>query len=138
MNDTAYAGPLINDSRAEEFKKTALELLPYTVAKAAPVSKELPDNYVAPIAVCGLDPENDLNFMDSGLPILNIVVVDSVDKIFEELENTECGLSAGIFSKDGKLIERFNKEVDVPVKYVNTSSRSLKPASSAKLENFVR
>jgi acyl-CoA reductase-like NAD-dependent aldehyde dehydrogenase len=137
VNDTSYSGPLICNELAEEFEKVSLEVSPFIVAKAKPISKELPDNYVAPIAVCGLDPENDLNFMDSGLPILNIVVVDSVDKIFEELENTECGLSAGIFSKDGKLIERFNKEVDVPVKYVNESSRSLRPAASAALDRFV-
>ncbi|AMK13249.1 aldehyde dehydrogenase family protein [methanogenic archaeon mixed culture ISO4-G1] len=138
VNDTAYSGPLINEVNAVKFKNLALELMPFTVAKAMPVSKELPENYVAPIAVSGLDFDNDLNFMDSGFPILNIVVVDSVDAIFEEMDNTECGLSAGLFSKDAKVIERFENEVDVPMRYVNCSSRTLKPAFAAKLENFVR
>ncbi len=138
VNDTAYSGPLINDESAEAFRNKALELMPFTIAKAAPVSKDLPENYVSPIAVCGLDPENDLNFMDSGLPILNVVVVDSLDMMFEELENTECGMSAGLFTKDAKVIERFNKEVDVPQKYINSSSRSLAPAFYARLENFIR
>jgi len=94
-------------------------------------------NYVQPIVVSGLDFDNDLNFMDSGLPILNVVVVDSVDKAFEELEDTECGLSAGIFTKDPKLIDRFKAEADVQQFYVNESSRILKPASKARLANFV-
>ncbi len=138
VNDTAYTGPVINMELSKRFKDKALELMPYTIAKAAPVSKELPDNYVSPIAVTGLDFDDDLNFMDSGLPILNVCVVDSVDAIFDELENTECGLSAGIFSKDAKIIDRFNNEVDVPVKYINESSQKLKPAFAATLENFVK
>ena len=136
VNDTAYTGPVINDESAEKFKAKATELLPFTIAKAAPVSKELPENYVAPIVVSGLFEEDDLNYMDSGLPILNVMVVDSVDKMFEELENTECGLSAGIFSKDAKVIDRFNKDADVPVKYVNESSRTIRPACTVSLDAF--
>ena len=138
VNDTAFTGPVINMEVAKEFREKSLELMPFTIAKAAPVSKDLPENYVSPIAVSGLDFDDDLNFMDSGMPILNVCVVDSVDKIFEELENTECGLSAGIFSKDPKMIERFKNEVDVPSKYINESSRKLPHAKAAVLENFVR
>ncbi|MBE6528115.1 MAG: aldehyde dehydrogenase family protein [Thermoplasmata archaeon] len=138
VNDTTYTGPLINMENAEKFKNKAMELLPYTIAKASPVSKDLPENYVSPIAVTGLDFDDDLNFMDSGLPILNVCVVDSVDAMFEALEDTECGLSAGIFTKDSKLIDRFNSEVDVPLKYINESSRKLKPAYVAVLENYFK
>ena len=137
VNDTAYTGPLVSNDLSDTFKVMASDLMPYTIAKAKPVPKDLPGNYVAPIAVCGLDPEDDLNYMDSALPILNVVVVDPVNAIFEELENTECGLSAGIFTKDSKLAERFKDEVDVPQKYINESSRGLRPAFAATLENFV-
>jgi len=138
VNDVAFSGPLICDKDAQKFKDMALQLMPFTVAKAMPVSKELPGNYVSPIAVCGLDPEDELNYMDFGLPILNITVVDSVEDIFTELENCECGLSAGIFSKDSKLIDRFKNEVDVPQMFINESSRSLRPAFGAVLEKFVK
>ncbi len=138
VNDTAFAGPLISQEYADEFQEKTVELMPFTIAKAMPVSRDLSENYVSPIAVCGLDEENDLNYMDSGLPILNVFVVDSVGAIFEEIINTECGLSAGVFSKDPKFLERFEKEVDVPQKYVNSSSRTLLPARSAILTNFVR
>jgi acyl-CoA reductase-like NAD-dependent aldehyde dehydrogenase len=138
VNDTAFSGPLICDADADRFRDMALRLMPFTVAKAMPVSRELSGNYVSPIAVCGLDPEDELNYMDSGLPILNISVVDSVDGIFTELENCECGLSAGIFSKDAKLIERLKGEADVPRVFVNESSRSLRPAVHAAVGYFVR
>jgi acyl-CoA reductase-like NAD-dependent aldehyde dehydrogenase len=136
VNDVSFAGPLITMDAADRFKDLALENMPFTVAKAKPVSKDLPDNYVSPIAVMGLDDENDLNFMDSGLPILNIKVVESIDRAFEELEDTECGLSAGLFTKDNKVIDRFQKEVDVPMTYINSSSRVLPAAYGATLANF--
>ena len=137
VNDTAFSGPLICAKDAERFRETALRLMPFTVAKAMPVPDGLPENYVSPIAVCGVDPEDEINYMDSGLPILNITAVDSVEDIFTELEDCECGLSAGIFTKDAKLIDRFRKEVDVPQMFINEGSRSLRPASGAVLEKFV-
>lgn len=136
VNDSSYAGPLITMEAAKKFKDLALENMPFTVAKAKPVSRELQDNYVSPIAVMGLDEENDLNFMDSGLPILNIKVVEGIDAAFEELEDTECGLSAGLFTKDNKVIDRFEKDVDVPMRYINSSSRGLVPAYCANLSSF--
>ncbi len=112
--------------------------MPFTIAKGMPVPKDLPENYVAPIAITGLEKEDDLNYIDTALPILNIVVVDSVDAFFQEIEDSECGQSAGLFTKDPKLIERFKNEVDVPQKFINESSRSLKPAFDARLERFVK
>lgn len=138
VNDTAFTGPVISIESAKKFDKMKDELLPFTIAKAPHAHKDLQENYVSPFVVCGLDFDNDLNFMDSGLPVLNVVVVDSVEKMFEELEDTECGLSAGLFSKDHKVMERFDKEVDVPQKYVNISSRFLKVGTEAVLETFLK
>jgi len=136
VNDTAFTGPVISMENAKRFSQISMEVLPFVIAKAMPVLKGMQANYVQPIVVSGLDFDNDLNFMDSGLPILNVMVVDSIDKAFEELEDTECGLSAGIFTKDPKLIDRFKKEADVEQFYVNESSRKLRPASKAVLSNF--
>lgn len=136
VNDTSCAGPLINKDAAKKFKELAEQNLGFVVAKGKSVPKDLADNYVAPIVVMGLDEDNDLNYMDSGLPILNIKVVDSIDEAFEELENTECGLSAGIFTKDQKLVDRFKKEVNAPLTYVNESSCNLPVALGAELKNF--
>ena len=137
VDDTSFAGPLISMDAAKRFSEISLENMPFIVAKAAPVIDAPGKNYVAPIVVSGLDDDNDLNFMDSGLPILNIKVVNSIDAAFEEIEDTECGLSAGLFSKDPKVIDRFKKDVDVPLQYINSSSRALPAAHGAELSNFV-
>ena len=138
VDDVTFTGPIISDDAAKRFQSTVLENMAYVISKA-PTPMDVPVGaYVAPVVMSGLDDENDLSYMDSGLPILNIKVVDSLDAAFEELENTECGLSAGIFAKDPKVIDRFKKEVDVQAVYVNESSRTLPPASAAKLANFSR
>ena len=62
----------------------------------------------------------------------------SLDEAFDEIQDTECGLSAGIFTKDPKVIDRFKSEVDVPYRYINESSRGLPAAHSSELTNFVR
>ena len=138
VNDTSFAGPLISKEAAKRFSQLAMENAGYVVAKAMPVIDAPGENYVAPIVLSGLDDENDLNFMDSGLPILNIKVVGSLDEAFDEIQDTECGLSAGIFTKDPKVIDRFKSEVDVPYRYINESSRGLPAAYSSELTSFVR
>lgn len=136
VNDTTFTGPVISPDAAKEFNRLENEVAPYIVIKA-PFCRDMDGiNYVSPIVVSGLDDEHDLNFMDSGLPILNIKVVEDLEQAFLEIEDTECGLSAGIFTKDQKVIERFKTEVDVRFHYVNCSSRTIPPAYGADLENF--
>ena len=138
VDDTSFTGPIISDAAAKRFQKILLDSMPFTISKA-PTPMDVPMGaYVAPIVVSGLDEENDLNYMDSGLPILNIKVVDSLDAAFEELEDTECGLSAGLFTKDPKVIDRFKADVDVPQMYINESSRSLRPVATVGLNDFTK
>jgi acyl-CoA reductase-like NAD-dependent aldehyde dehydrogenase len=137
VNDTTDCGPVISRDAVKRYGKLRDEVLPFIVAKTQVAG--VPDGcYAGPIAVSGLDPEHDLNYMDSGLPIINIAVVESLDRAFEELEDTECGLSAGLFSKDPKVIDRFKKEADAPFKYINESSRTLRAAAFCTLDRFVR
>ena len=93
-------------------------------------------NYVSPFIVSGLDEENELDFMDSGLPILDVKVVQDLEGAFEELSNTECGMSAGIFSKNAEAIARLKSDCDAPVKYVNESTRRLSPVVGLDLDKF--
>lgn len=136
VNDTTFTGPVISAAAAKEFTRLENENAPYIVIKA-PLCRDMDGaNYVSPIVVSGLDDENDLNFMDSGLPILNVKVVQDLEQAFLEIEDTECGLSAGIFTRDQKVVERFKNEVDVPFHYVNCSSRTIPPAYRADLRYF--
>ena len=136
VNDTTFTGPVISAAAAKEFTRLENENAPFIVIKA-PLCRDMDGaNYVSPIVVSGLDDENDLNFMDSGLPILNVKVVRDLEQAFLEIEDTECGLSAGIFTRDQKVVERFKNEVDVPFHYVNCSSRTIPPAYRADLRYF--
>lgn len=137
VNDTSFTGPVISNDAAKRMSKLVSDNLGYVVIKSAPVFDAPSANYVQPVVMTGLEEDNDLSYMDSGLPILNVKVVDSLDSAFEEIQNTECGLSAGIFAKDAKVIDRFKKEVDTPMHYINSSSRSLPPALGAEVSNFL-
>lgn len=138
VDDVTFTGPVISEAAAKRFQKLLLDNMPYVIARA-PAPRDVPDGpYVAPVVLSGLDEENDLGYMDSGLPFLDVKVVDSLDAAFEEIQNTECGQAAGLFAKDPKVIERFKAEVDVPYRYINSSSRSIPPAGAASLANFSR
>lgn len=138
VNDTTYTGPVISQEAADRFGEISTENMPFLISKAPSAMDTPSELYVSPVIVSGLDDENDLSYMDSGLPILNVKVVDTLDAAFEEIQNTECGLSAGIFAKDPKVIARFKEEVDVPQTYVNESSRGLAAAHGATLAAFSR
>lgn len=134
--DRTFTGPVISKDAADRFGDLALENSPFIISKAPRCSDTDQANYVSPIIVSGLDEDNDLGYMDSGLPILDIKVVPTLDEAFEELSMTECGMSAGIFSKDAKVISRFKEAVDAPMIYVNESSRGLSPVVGLDLSSF--
>ncbi len=138
VNDITFTGPVINRDAAKRFSELSMENMPYTISKVPAAKDSISDLYVSPIVVSGLNDDCELNYMDSGLPVLNVKVVENLDRAFEEIQDTECGLSAGIFTKDPKVIARFKEEVDVPLRYVNESSRSLPAASGAILASFCR
>ena len=136
VNDTSFTGPIISEAALKEYSGLLAENAEFLVVKSSPRS-DAPDGPYAPLAVVtGLDEENDLGFMDSGFPILDVKVVENLDRALEELEDTECGLSAGIFSKDAKAIERFKASADVQRYYINESSRSLLPGFEARVDRF--
>jgi len=135
-----FAGPLMSDANAKKFIKTAERIRGNILYGAKKVENEFTRNgsYFTPAIVMGLSDDNELMYMDSGLPFLCIKTVTDVDSAFEELEETECGLSAGIMSKDQRAVERFLSETDVQFKFVNESSASLRPAVYARMEEFLK
>ncbi len=138
VDDVTFTGPVISKNAAKRFGEISTENMPYIISKAPAARDPISDLYVSPIVVSGLDDDYELNYMDSGLPVLNVKVMENLDRAFEEIQDTECGLSAGIFAKDPKVIARFKEEVDVPLRYVNESSRFLSAANSVVLASFCR
>ncbi len=134
--DTTFAGPVISAAEGERFRDIVAANAEFVVAKAPRCVDPGTPPYVSPVIMAGMDEENDLVFMDSGLPILCVTVVGTLDEAFEELSNTECGMSAGLFSKDARVIDRFKKEADAPMLYINRSSRGLSPVVDLDLDLF--
>lgn len=136
----AFCGPIISKDSKDAFNKLIKNLSSKILYGGKPVVSEFTKNgqYVMPVVITGLDDEDDAAYMDFGLPVLYLKVVSGLDEAFEELVYTECGLSAGIYTKDQKAIERFRSEADLPRIFINEPSCSLKPGVYAKLENFVR
>lgn len=136
--DTTFTGPVRSAADGDRFRDLVMQNAEFIVGKAPRCVDPAAPNYVSPVIMTGLDEENELGFMDSGLPILCVTVVPDLEAAFEELSNTECGQSAGLFSKDAKTIERFRKEADAPVLYINRSSRELSPVVGLDLGLFRR
>ncbi|MCL2149000.1 MAG: aldehyde dehydrogenase family protein [Methanomassiliicoccaceae archaeon] len=136
----SFAGPLISEAAAKALVKKTDRVRGNLLHGARRVEGEATDGgfYYTPAIVAGLGDDDELTYMDSGLPILCIKVVQDMDSALEELGETECGLSAGIMSKDRKAVERFLSEADVPFKFVNESSLALRPGVHARAEEFIK
>lgn len=136
----AFSGPIISDTNAKLFVKKLDEVRGNVVWGGKKIESEFTQNghYYTPAIVTGLDDDNELMYMDFGIPILSIKTVKDMDEALEEIANTECGLSAGIFSKDHRAIEKFISEADVRYKFVNESNLNLKPAIFAEAEQFLK
>ena len=136
----SFAGPIISKDAAADMERILREKAGCIIYGGKRVRDEFTQNgfYYTPAVMIGLDDEDDLAYMDSGLPLLYIKVESGLDEAYEEIVYTESGLSAGIYSKDPKAIDRFKKEVECPVVFVNESSRTISPGIYAKVESFVR
>ena len=135
-----FSGPMISEANAKDFVKRMDKIKGNVLYGAKKVDDEFTKNgsYFTPAVIVGLGEDDDLTYMDSGLPILCIKTVQSFDSAMEELEMTECGLAAGIISKDQKAVDRFLSEVNARYKFVNESSESLNPAVYARAEEFLK
>ncbi|MCL2031831.1 MAG: aldehyde dehydrogenase family protein [Methanomassiliicoccaceae archaeon] len=135
-----FAGPMISEAAGKEFVNKTDKVRGNILYGARKVEDEFTRNgsYFTPAVISGLGDDNELMYMDSGLPILSIKIVQDMDSAIEELEETECGLSAGIMSKDQRAVDRFLSEADVKFKFVNESSTSLRPAAYARAEEFLK
>ena len=135
-----FSGPIISAANAKRFVKLTEKVRGHILYGAKRIEGEFTRNgeYFTPAIVTGLGDDDDLMFMDSGLPILCIKTVQDMDEAMEELEMTECGLSAGIMTKDQRAIERFLSESDAKFKFVNESSASIRPGQKAMAQEFLK
>lgn len=75
--------------------------------------------FVSPTIVDGLPLDHELFKRELFVPFLAVGVVDSLDEALKEANDTEYGLTAGIFSEDGEEIETFFDTIEAGVVYAN-------------------
>jgi 1-pyrroline-5-carboxylate dehydrogenase len=75
--------------------------------------------YVAPTIIDGLPAEHVLFKRELFLPFIVVAPVESLDQAIKYANDTEYGLTAGIFSEDPAEIERFFDGVEAGVVYAN-------------------
>ena len=136
----AFSGPMISVENKRLFDKILGGVADCVVCGGKAIVSEFTNAgvYVTPAVITGVDDESDVAFMDFGLPLLYVKVVADIEEAFEEMAYTECGMSAGVFTKDQSLMNRFKEESNLPILFFNKSSNTLAPGLFAKVENFVR
>jgi 1-pyrroline-5-carboxylate dehydrogenase len=78
--------------------------------------------FVAPTVVDGLDRSHPFFRQELFLPFIALARVSSLDEAIEETNAVPFGLTAGIFSEDGREVERFMDEVATGVVYANRAA----------------
>ena len=75
--------------------------------------------FVQPTIVDGLPLDHELFHRELFLPFLAVGAVGSLDEALTAANNTEYGLTAGIFSEDQNEIDRFFDQIEAGVVYAN-------------------
>jgi 1-pyrroline-5-carboxylate dehydrogenase len=75
--------------------------------------------FVAPTVIDGLAADHDLFKRELFLPVVVVAPVDSLDEALERANDTEYGLTAGIFSEDQAEVDHFFDRIEAGVVYAN-------------------
>lgn len=75
--------------------------------------------YVAPTVVDGLPLDHELFKKEIFLPFVVVAPVKDLDEALREANDTEYGLTAGIFTEDREEIARFFDQIEAGVVYAN-------------------
>ncbi len=120
-----YLGPVISESAAKAFDAAVAQarldgriIVGGERLTAQPLDR---GNYVAP-TVAELPLEHELFSKELFLPFLSVGLVRSFDEALVQANNSQLGLTGGLFSQDETEIERFFNEMQAGVLYVNRRS----------------
>ncbi|HEV2128304.1 MAG TPA: aldehyde dehydrogenase family protein [Thermomicrobiales bacterium] len=129
LNRETFVGPVIDDKAVQRFKD-AVDLTKKdggTVRYGGEVLRDdgyAKGTYVEPTIVDGLPLDHELFKRELFLPFIAIAPVDSLEQALEESNDTEYGLTAGIFSEDEGEIDTFFESIIAGVNYANRSGGS--------------
>ncbi|MGC4104919.1 MAG: aldehyde dehydrogenase family protein [Thermomicrobiales bacterium] len=118
-----FVGPVIDESAVARFEEAAA-----LAAKDGHIrfgGNRITDGdlakgtFVAPTIVDGLPIDHELFKRELFLPFIAVAPVDSLEQALEEANDTEYGLTAGIFTEDEAEIEQFFDTIEAGVVYAN-------------------
>lgn len=118
-----YLGPVINEDAKTKYEK-AVEIAKKD-GKIVLGGSTLKDGqyqhgyYVEPTIVTGLPKDHPLIKEELFLPFLCVREFDDFEEAIMEANDSEYGLTAGIFSKDKKQIDEFFSKMEAGVIYAN-------------------
>ena len=117
-----YVGPVIDEGAVERYERAVASAAGGTVRTGG---KRLSGGafdkgtFVAPTVIDGLPAEHELFKKELFLPVVVVAPVDGLDEALERANDTEYGLTAGIFSEDKGEIETFFDRIEAGVVYAN-------------------
>src|SRR5215210_6794291 len=117
-----YVGPVIDERavrRYEEALASAQEGKVRTGGQRLRGGNFDRGTYVAPTVVDGLPLDHDLFKKEIFLPFVVVAPVRDLDQAIDEANDTEYGLTAGIFSEDREEIATFFDRIEAGVVYAN-------------------
>ena len=135
-----FLGPIINESAKNKFEK-AIDLAKQdgkiliggNVKKDSEYEKGF---FVSPTIVSNLPRDHKLMREELFLPVLCIDQYDDFDEAIKLANETEYGLTAGIFSEDDKQLEEFFNKIQAGTVYANRSA-SATTAALVRSQPFV-
>ena len=123
---SSFMGPIINPAAMKTFAKAVRQAKKdggkvvfggEAITKGA-FSKGY---YVKPTVVTGLPIDHDLFFRELFVPLLVVGEFETLDEALAEANDTDYGLTAGIFTEDKKEIAKFMDTIQFGVVYANRS-----------------
>lgn len=117
-----FVGPVIDERAVERFERAVASAQGGEVLAGGTrlTGGEFDaGTYVAPTVVAGLPVDHELFRNELFLPFLVVASVESLDEALDLANDTEYGLTAGIFSEDPAEIDKFFDSIEAGVVYAN-------------------
>jgi 1-pyrroline-5-carboxylate dehydrogenase len=124
LNRDVYLGPVINEDAVATYER-AIAMATRDGGKVLTGGRRLTGgefehgHFVEPALIDGLPVTHPLFGEELFVPITVLGDVNTLDEAIDLANNTEYGLTAGIFSEDDKEIQRFFDRIEAGVTYVN-------------------
>lgn len=127
LDRDVYLGPIINQAAVDTYEEASAEARKNgTVITGAERLTEGDlgrGNYVRPTVV-GVPLDSWIWKKELFVPFVAVTAVDSLDEALELANDTEYGLTAGMYSEDGAEIDEFLNRIQAGVVYVNRRAGS--------------